>query len=542
MKTEHKIYAGLAILAMLAGGLYLTSQNKKEQSAKHSVTAASADMPPVGLPKDDADKITKIEIATTDKDDKTKRTKVTLEKKGEDWEVTAPVQAKANGSNVKSLIDNLKELKVKEQIDHGATSFDGYELSDEKAVHVVAYKGDGKATDLYFGKSGSRGQMMRVAGKDGVFVLSSKPGEAYSSYLYTRDVKGWRDGAMLKFEDANAIQVDVTNKNGQFSFSKNGDKWSGAFTKRDKDGKLDKPEKEWKKFDEGKVKDLLRAYKALTAEDYGEAKDKAQSGLDKPEENGGVIHVKLKDNAGDLTIKVGKVSKGTSRWAMKDGGDILYAISSWAADWATAEPAKFEKGDDKKDDKKGDKDKSPPPPPPPSPGGGEGHDEQPAAVDDGRRGMKASYRWLCALLPELPELSARRSAVDRLSNAAGSAGRRQILEYGEGTKDIVVAEVRRIEAHPSRPKLQLVTVDRGGGNEQRVVCGAPNVPAPGGRVALAPLGTTLPAVGDHADAARDRRRRDRRDALLGDGARPRCTGSRALGRRRKDHEGDPGDP
>jgi Domain of unknown function (DUF4340) len=348
MKTEHRIYAGLVILVLLGGAVYVTGQNKKEQGAKHSAAAAVADLPTIGVPKDDADKITKVEVTALDKDDKKKQVKVVLEKKGEDWELTAPISAKANGAYIKSLLDNMKELKLKEQIDRTAASYDLYELSDEKATHVVVSKADGKVADLYFGKSGSRGQMARVAGKDGAYVLSSKPGEGYSAYLYARDVKGWRDNAILKFEDANAIQVDVTNKNGLFSFSKNGDKWSASLTKRDKDGKLDKPEKDWKKFDEGKVKDLLRAYKALTAEDYGEAKDRDGSGIDKPEENGGVIHVKLKDNAGDLTVKVGKVQKGTSRWAMKDGGDILYAISSWAADWATADTAKFEKSDDKK--------------------------------------------------------------------------------------------------------------------------------------------------------------------------------------------------
>ena len=59
----------------------------------------------------------------------------------------------------------------------------------------------------------------------------------------------------------------------------------------------------------------------------------------------------------------------------------------------------------------------------------------------------------------------------------------------------MVAEVKQIEPHPRREKLQLVTVDRGGGVLQRVVCGATNVPAPGGLVCFAPLGTTLPAVG-----------------------------------------------
>lgn len=351
MKTEHKIYAGLGILAALGGGLWMTSQDKKKQIEKHSVTAASADMPAISVPKDDADKITKVELTTVDKDDKSKKTKVTLEKKGDDWQVTSPVVAKANASNVKSLVDNLKDLKVKEVIDRTGASYDQYELTDEKAVHVIAYKGDAKAVDLYFGKSGSRGQMARIGGKEGVYTTGG-----YSSYLYTREVKNWRETSILKFEDANAIAVEVTNKNGFFSFSKNGDKWSGSVTKRDKDGKLnEKAEKEWKKFDEAKVKDLLRAFKGLNAEDFGEAKDKAGSGVDAADKEGGIVKVKLKDNAGELIIKVGKVQKGTSRWAWKEGGDTLFAISSWSADWATGEASKFEKSDDKKKD-----DKAPP--------------------------------------------------------------------------------------------------------------------------------------------------------------------------------------
>jgi hypothetical protein len=360
MKTEHKIYAALAVLAILAAGLYFSNQSKKEQTAKHTVTAASADLPTVSIPKDDADKITKVEVTNVDKDDKTKKTKVTLEKKGEDWELTEPLQAKANGSNVKSLVDNLQGIKVKELIDRTTGSYDQYDLTEDKAVHVVAYKGADKAADLYFGKSGSRGQLMRLAGKEGVYALSNKAGESYSSYLYTKDVKGWRDGAILKFEDANAIQIDITNKTGQFSFSKNGDKWSASVVKRDKDGKLGKPEKEWKKFDEAKVKDMLRAYKGLSAEDYGTDKDRADSGVDKAEENGGVVHIKLKDNAGDLIIKVGKTQKGSSRYALKEGSDILYVLSNWSADWATAEMSKFQKPEEKKDDKKDDKQGAPP--------------------------------------------------------------------------------------------------------------------------------------------------------------------------------------
>lgn len=339
MKTESKLIAAFVILALLAGAFWLTRDRQKKDDAAHAPAAASADLPPIALPKDDGDKITKIEIKNADKSN------VTLEKKGDAWELTAPVSARAEQSNIKSLLDNLKELKIKETIAKSGDLYPQYDLTDEKAVHVVAYKGPDKVVDLYFGKSGSRGQVMRVGARDGVYVA-----DKYSSYLYTREVKNWRERTLLKFEDANAIQVTVENKNGLFSFSKNDDKWSGAATLRDKDGKLNKaPETSWEKFDPEKVKDLLRAYKALNAEDFGD--DKSDTGFADAVNQGGVVKIKLKDNAGDLTINVGKTSKGTSRFAQKEGSDIVYTISSWSADWATGAQSKFEKGE-KKDDAK----------------------------------------------------------------------------------------------------------------------------------------------------------------------------------------------
>jgi hypothetical protein len=344
MKTEHRIYIALAILAILGVGLFMSQKKQKQDDAEHAVSAAVADLPAIGVPKDDVDKITKIEIKNAE------RSEVTLEKKGDTWELVKPVSAKANATNVRSLLDNLKELKVKESIDRTAATYEQYELTDQKALHLVAYKDAEKVIDLFFGKSGSRGQMVRIGGKDGVWVAGG-----YSSYLYGRDPKNWREMSILKFEDANAIQVEIENKNGKFSFSKNNDKWAGTFAPRNKLGKLGPPEKKWERFEENKVKDLLRAYKNLNAEDFGD--EKSDTGFDAAVEHGGVIRIVLKDNAGDFTLKLGKTSKGSSRFAMKEGGDgTVYVLSSWSADWAVAERKKFEKPEDKKDDKAKDGD------------------------------------------------------------------------------------------------------------------------------------------------------------------------------------------
>jgi phenylalanyl-tRNA synthetase beta chain len=104
--------------------------------------------------------------------------------------------------------------------------------------------------------------------------------------------------------------------------------------------------------------------------------------------------------------------------------------------------------------------------------------------------MKASVRWLRELCPELPDdpglLAARLTAAGLEVEGTHA--------FGLGAEACFVASVVTAHPHPSRTGLRLVTVDRGG-TQQEVVCGAPNVPEPGGLVVLAPLGARLPAKG-----------------------------------------------
>jgi phenylalanyl-tRNA synthetase beta chain len=103
--------------------------------------------------------------------------------------------------------------------------------------------------------------------------------------------------------------------------------------------------------------------------------------------------------------------------------------------------------------------------------------------------MRVSYNWLRELLPEL-SLSAG-DVADRL-NGVGLAVDRAV-PHGRALEQVRLARVTAIEPHPKRSGLRLVTIDHGRGT-QRVVCGAANVPDPGGLVVLAPLGARLPAL------------------------------------------------
>ena len=160
MKQEHKLYAAVGALVVVVGLVYAVQSEEKKDAAAHSAQGEAAELPKLELKQDG---VTKLEIGNKDKGT------VTLEKKGDKWEVTAPVSAPANQSHVESLLKNLETLAIEQRITEGAKSYEKYELSEGKSVHVVVYKGADKVLDAHFGKSGGRGQTMRLAGQDAVY-------------------------------------------------------------------------------------------------------------------------------------------------------------------------------------------------------------------------------------------------------------------------------------------------------------------------------------------------------------------------------------
>lgn len=105
--------------------------------------------------------------------------------------------------------------------------------------------------------------------------------------------------------------------------------------------------------------------------------------------------------------------------------------------------------------------------------------------------MRVSLNWLRELLPSIGD--SKPEEVGELLTKVGLEVE-EIRETGLGLESLLICAVLAVEPHPHRDKLQLVTVNCGEAR-QRVVCGAKNVPEPGGLVALAPLGSHLPAIG-----------------------------------------------
>ena len=324
ISRDKLIIGGVVVLGGLSLLVYKQAQ-KDDSLGKPSVS--EADFPPIAAP-DDVDKIS---ITNGDKPE------VTLQKVADPsgaaaadggaatkWAVIKPVQADANQQTAKDLVTNLHDLKVETKINltlDDAVRKDK-QLDPAHAVHVVAWKGNDKKVDEYFGKSGTAGQLLVVADKpDAVWAA-----KGYSAYLYTKEAKDFRNKEILKFDDAAATGVTIANPHGTFVFTKGGDKWSAT---------LDA--KPMPRFDESKVKDMLRAYKTLSADDFGDGKPADETGLDKPEAT-----VTIAVGGAPVILQVGKVATGTNRWAKKADGDMVYQLQSFAADWVTSDAAKYE--------------------------------------------------------------------------------------------------------------------------------------------------------------------------------------------------------
>lgn len=316
MSQSTKLYVGVVVLAALGGAIYM-AQKKDKEIGNASTTAAE-------MPTISADDIDKIDIQNAEK------TEIVLEKQGDKWVMTKPVNAPANQSNVDSVVKNLKDLKAKEIIAPAPTddSKKDYDFVKEKQVHVVASKGADVKTDLTFGASGARGQMAMVAGKPAIYAITG-----YSSYLYARDVKGFRETEIFKFDDANANQLTIDKgKDGILSFTKDGDTWAGTFKGKPIDN-----------FDPDKAKDAVRAFKNLTADDFGDGKTTAETGLDEPLSK---VTISLKDNAGKYAFRVGNVATGSNHYAKREDTANIYVLPQYTSDWAIAEVTKFQKSGD----------------------------------------------------------------------------------------------------------------------------------------------------------------------------------------------------
>ena len=350
MKAAHKILLAATALALGGGGLLLFRAQQKviaadPARAREAPQAREEELPAIALAPGVADKLTRLEISQPDDEPgaASPRRSITLEKRTRGWELTAPIVTEASSAKMAEAITNLETLHLWKRLDPTTRFYDQYDLTDARALHIVAWAANQKVVDLYCGKGSTDGQLARLPDRKGLYALVNWGPQGYSGFLFTGNPRSWRETTIFKFNEEDVVHIDITNPHGAFQFSKRDGKWVAARAKPH--GRAP-----WRRFDPNKVALLLRDYQSLSADDFGDGISRAEAGLDNAERTGGIIRIKLENVDAPLTLRVGKLSTNKtrwaikdSRWATKDGGDgTVYALAPWPAAWATADAHKFE--------------------------------------------------------------------------------------------------------------------------------------------------------------------------------------------------------
>jgi len=356
----------LVICATLVGTAGLACR-RHQQPAPWAVSA----LPRLGLSPQQARALARIELSRPGDDDPTRRSTIVLERRGDAWRLLAPVRARASADKVAALVANMQDLRLSRRLDGGTAFYERFDLTEAKALHVVASTSGGQnVVDFLAGKGSEQGQVVRLPGVPGIFALVNEGPNAYRGFLYTRDLRGWRDPGLLSFEEPEVEAVEITNGYGSFSFRRRDPSfrhrdpaapepggWTAAFAPRRRDGALGPARRAWPRFDPSRVDEMMRAYHALAADDFGVPADRANAGLEDAERTGGVVRIHLLHAPRPLVLRVGAPAPQRSRFAIAgsrwatigeaadstEDDDAPCAISPWTARWAIGDPRLFER-------------------------------------------------------------------------------------------------------------------------------------------------------------------------------------------------------
>jgi hypothetical protein len=126
------------------------------------------------------------------------------------WNITEPVQDKANVNFVRQLVHGFAQMKLHDMVSNRSAQQDVFEVNDLQAAHVQAFTGDEKTADLYLGKTAPDGAHLYVRRDDGGEIYTATGGGALAAFR-TRSVSDLRDRTILDLDVSQIDSLEVTD-------------------------------------------------------------------------------------------------------------------------------------------------------------------------------------------------------------------------------------------------------------------------------------------------------------------------------------------
>jgi cbb3-type cytochrome oxidase subunit 3 len=189
--------------------------------------------------------------------------------KGDLWQLESPIKSKANNQEVDNLLDNLKEIKVKEFVSDQPNDLEKYHLASTKQSFSIWLEGQQNPRTLLLGKEDSHknGVYVKIGDQPHIFLISPDDVKKISKKAFDL-----RDKSLLSFEVNDIIKISLLYPEKEILLERQGENWN-----------LLKPKKMKAKYI--KVLDLLwelngLEFKAIASEQGDKL---SEYGLDNPQ-------------------------------------------------------------------------------------------------------------------------------------------------------------------------------------------------------------------------------------------------------------------
>jgi len=314
--SGNKILVAFVVLAALLGITVWQFQSREAEDQR------AADVT-VTLPKLNKDEVDELSIASPEK------TAVAFKKVDGKWKMTSPLSSDADSAAIDTALSKLGELEV---ISVAATKPENHEaldVTEPKAIHVVAKAADKPLLDILIGVYRSGNTIVREPANDVAAVVKGS-----IRYAFDKVVKDWRDRTIVGVTADAVSEITFENAGGKYTFIKDGSEWKQA------------PEdKKLKDFESGKIVSLVGTATSMRANDFA-ADDVTADAAGVGEKPVGTVTLKTSGDAGQQQFVVYAGNKRDDGYYLKNAEkDPIYVVSDFAGSRMLSGPDKFVKED-----------------------------------------------------------------------------------------------------------------------------------------------------------------------------------------------------
>lgn len=201
---KNRLFIGALVLVAI-GGLAIWAIGARSGDTPDREADRASDFPDL-----ERDSIATIEITRPEDDGQAVR----LERREDQWFITAPIEVPADQSAVSTVLDKLAELEVTGIAASNPSFHERLEVDAEHGVHVVARGADGEAlADLWLGAYRAPNTLVRLEGQDEVVQVRGS-----IKFAFNKALREWRDRSILALEADDVREVAWTGPNGTFRF------------------------------------------------------------------------------------------------------------------------------------------------------------------------------------------------------------------------------------------------------------------------------------------------------------------------------------